>query len=764
MKILFDILKDHFGIVADSISELAGYANLNWLVVEQNTDKKYVLKVYNDENLIPLIEAETKILKKLTGFNPEAFPVPLPTVDSKFLISFQSENNETQYARILDYVEGEFLANVEKTPELLASVGTFLANMDLQLLDYRDPVVEARQYHWDLQHFILNEKLVEFIYDGSKRKLVEYFFLQFRDLIMPVLPELRKSAIHNDANDWNILVQHGRVSGIIDFGDFVYTSLINELAISITYAVLDSENPVTSACNMIRAYHQIIPLEERELEILYYLIATRLCISVCNSAYSKKQDPANQYLVISEKPAWALLEKWFTINPLFATEQFRKAAGYTSATKPDIEQDLTNRWKYISKSLSVTYTSPVKMVRAAFQYMYDAEGNTYLDAYNNIPHVGHSHPRVVEAGRRQMASLNTNTRYLYDQFYAYAERLLSYFPPSLSKVFLVNSGSEASDLAIRLARTFTGRQHIMVMEYGYHGNTQTGIEISSYKFDGKGGPGQAGHILKVPIPDTYRGKYSNDNKGAGRLYAGEVIDILEKHQKPIAAFITEPIVGSAGQIPLPPGYLKEIYACISENGGVCISDEVQTGFGRTGHHFWGFETHDVQPDIIILGKPMGNGHPVGAVITTDKIAESFETGMEFFSSFGGNPVSCEIGLAVLEVIKEEELQQNAKVTGEYWKEQLFQLKDRYPAIGDIRGSGLFLGVEFVNDPDSLEPATKFADLAKNELRNRGILVSTDGPFDNVFKIKPPMCFDRKNVDLFNSLLEDILRKREYDPN
>lgn len=742
--------------MAESLDELYGYVNLNWLVIEKNSRNKYVLKVYKEEDSIPLIEAETKILKKLTKWMPEAFPMPVPTTDGKFLISFQSENNEIRYARVLRFVEGKFLADVGENPKLLASLGTFLAELDLHLLDYRDPVLEARQYRWDLQHFLLNEKLVEFIPDASKRKLVKYFFLQFKDIILPVLPGLRKSVIHSDANDWNILVQNDRVSGIIDFGDFAYTSLINELAIGITYAVFEAEDPVASACMVIRAYHQVLPLEEIELELLYYLIATRLCISVCNSSYSKQQDPKNQYLTISEKPAWNLLEKWFTINPLYATDQFGLAAGYPSRIKTDPLNDLEKRWRYISKTLSVSYTRPIKMVRAAFQYMYDTDGKTYLDAYNNIPHVGHSHPRVVEAGRKQLTSLNTNTRYLYDQLYEYADHLLSYFPPQLNKVFFVNSGSEASDLAIRLARIYTGHQHIMVMEYGYHGHTQTGIEISSYKFDGKGGPGQAGHILKAPIPDIYRGKYRIDNPEAGRFYAREAANILKQHNGPIAAFIAEPIVGSAGQIPLPPGYLKEMYIVVREKGGVCISDEVQTGFGRTGNHFWGFELHDVKPDIVILGKPMGNGHPIGAVITTDKIAESFETGMEFFSSFGGNPVSCAIGLALLDVIEEEGLQKNAKETGEYWKEQLVQLKARYPVIGDIRGSGLFLGIELVNDPDSLEPATEFAGFAKNELRNMGILVNTDGPFDNVFKIKPPMCFNKKNADLFISNLEDIL--------
>jgi 4-aminobutyrate aminotransferase-like enzyme len=398
------------------------------------------------------------------------------------------------------------------------------------------------------------------------------------------------------------------------------------------------------------------------------------------------------------------------------------------------------------------------MNRSAFQYMYDNYGNTYLDAYNNIPHVGHSHPKIVDAGQRQMAKLNTNTRYLYDQLAEYAEKLLKKFPSKLNKVYFVNSGSAASDLAIRMAKIHTGSEKLMVMEHGYHGHTQAATDISDYKFNHPKGQGQKNYILKTKIPDTYRGQYTNEN--AGKLYAKEAIEQINNSEDSISAFISEPIVGCGGQVPLAKGYLEHLYPAIRNQGGICISDEVQTGFGRLGDCFWGFEAHNVIPDMVIIGKPMANGHPMGAVVCTDEIAESFGKGVEFFSSFGGNPVSCSIASAVLDVIEEENLQENAKNVGDYYKSLLLDLQKEYDCIGDVRGSGLFLGMEIIKG-DKIEPDTNLASHIKNELRNQHILISTDGPFDSVIKTKPALCFTKENARTVVERI-DLILKAHYN--
>jgi 4-aminobutyrate aminotransferase-like enzyme len=350
---------------------------------------------------------------------------------------------------------------------------------------------------------------------------------------------------------------------------------------------------------------------------------------------------------------------------------------------------------------------------------------------------------------------------VFDAYTDYAEALLSKFPVELNTVFFVNSGSTASDLAMRLAHTHTTHDAVMVMEHGYHGNTQTSIDISHYKYNNKKGQGQKNHIIETAIPDTYRGPHTINDGTAGKAYAKTAINQIENSDRPIAAFIIEPIVGCGGQVPLAKGYLKAIYPAIRQQGGICVSDEVQTGFGRLGDHFWGFEAQDVVPDVVILGKPIANGHPMGAVVTTNAIAESFSKGVEFFSSFGGNPVSCKIALTVLKEIETNQLQRHAKVVGDYYQSLFKKLKETYSCIGDVRGSGLFIGIEIVKE-GSMEANTELAQHIKNELRNRYILVSTDGPHDSVIKTKPPLCFTKENaktvVDTMGIILQAYYSK------
>lgn len=366
------------------------------------------------------------------------------------------------------------------------------------------------------------------------------------------------------------------------------------------------------------------------------------------------------------------------------------------------------------------------------QYLYDEHGRQYLDGYNNVAHVGHCHPKVVDAGLRQMQLLNTNTRYLHETILNYADRLTATLPESLNVCYFVNSGSEANELALRLARAHTKARDMIVLDHAYHGNTTTLIDLSPYKHDGPGGDGPPSWVHKVPLPD--------------HADAHHVDDVI-KQTPTICGFIAESMPSVAGQIVLPPGYLANVYKTVRNAGGVCIADEVQTGYGRIGTHFWAFESYDVVPDVVVLGKPIGNGHPIGAVITTRAIAESFNNGMEFFSTFGGNTVSCAIGLAVLEVVQEEKLQTHALEVGEQLLNELRNLQQRHDFV-DVRGSGMFLGVE-LSDP-------KMAHEIVNALREQAILIGTDGPLHNVLKIRPPMPFSLSDADHLLTALESIL--------
>jgi 4-aminobutyrate aminotransferase-like enzyme len=414
---------------------------------------------------------------------------------------------------------------------------------------------------------------------------------------------------------------------------------------------------------------------------------------------------------------------------------------------------------HLGPTLSIAYKRPLKIVRGFRQHLYDDKGQAYLDAVNNVPHVGHCHPDVVRAAREQMAVLNTNTRYLHDYLVEYALRLAETLPDPLRVFYFVSSGSEANDLALRLAMTKTGQSDIVVVDGAYHGNLSSLIEISPYKFDGPGGRGAPLHVHKVPTPDGYRGEHRYENPAAGSLYAGAVKQALkgiEEKGRGVAAFICESLMGCAGQIVYPEGYLQKAFAHVRKAGGVCIADEVQVGLGRVGSHFWGFETQGVVPDIVTMGKPLGNGHPLAAVATTPEIAASFDTGMEYFNTFGGNPVSCAVGLAVLDVICRERLQENALNVGAYLKSRLEEMKKTSRLIGDVRGLGLFLGIELVLDRASLAPATAEAAYVAERLKDKGVLVSTDGPHRNVLKIKPPLVFTRTDADLFVEKLADVL--------
>jgi 4-aminobutyrate aminotransferase-like enzyme len=436
------------------------------------------------------------------------------------------------------------------------------------------------------------------------------------------------------------------------------------------------------------------------------------------------------------------------------------------AAEPSSSETIAGRRSRLGRNLSVSYRHPLKIVRGWRQYLYDETGRAYLDVYNNVPLVGHSHPHVVRAAQEQLALLNTNTRYLHDNVVRYAERLTALLPEPLQVCVFLNSGSEANELALRMARAHTGRKDVIVLEHAYHGHTTTLVDVSPYKFQGPGGGGKRRWVHVAPLPDVYRGPYRRDDPEAGVKYAqgvGAIVADLRVEERGPAAFLAETLPSVAGQIVFPRGYLAEAYRHVRAAGGVCIADEVQTGFGRLGSHRWGFEAQGVVPDIVVLGKPIGNAFPLAAVVTTPEIAASFDTGMEFFSTFGGNPVACAVGLAVLEVLEEERLQDRAWRVGQHLIAGLRRLQERYPLIGDVRGSGLFLGVELVRDRETLEPAAEEAAYVVERLRDRGVLTGTDGPLHNVLKLRPPLVFAEDDAELFLATLEDVLAEDGAQP-
>lgn len=442
----------------------------------------------------------------------------------------------------------------------------------------------------------------------------------------------------------------------------------------------------------------------------------------------------------------------------------------TSAKQEQIPRHETIhlRDKHVGPSCKLFFKSdPVKIVRAKGQYMYNEKNEEFLDCINNVCHVGHCHPHVVKAGQDQMAILNTNNRFLHDNLVLYAERLTATFPEPLNVIFFVNSGSEANDLALRMVRAHTGSKEVITLDHAYHGHVISLMKISPYKFNKPGGEGCPPTTHVAPPPDIYAGKYQDKDfpgQDMGTVYANDVKDIVEKlarEGKKPGCFIAESLQSCGGQIVPPPNYLREVYKHVHNAGGLCIADEVQVGFGRVGTHWWAFQTQgeDVIPDIVTVGKPMGNGHPVAAVITTKAVAESFKkTGIEYFNTFGGNPVSCAIASAVMDVIEDEHLMEHAKEVGDYLKNCVLKLKEKYEIIGDVRGVGLFVGIDLVKDRKTREPNTTAAEHVLSRFLEERILMQSDGPNNNVLKLKPPLAFTKEDADRVVATLDIVLEE------
>ncbi len=1001
-----------------SVQPLPGEIDLNFKVSTAD-GAVFTLKIANPAEQRAILDMQNALMRHLQQ-NAGSLEIPrvVLSVRGEDIVGIEAPDGSSRFLRLLTWIEGRCFAEVNPhSPALLQRVGAMCGQLSRALAGFEHPAAH-RFIKWDAAQAAWTRDHLDKIADPGKRETAHYFYHVFEQQALPLLPALRQSICYNDANDYNILVGHDvedpKVPGVIDFGDVVFTQTINELAIAAAYTAMHKPDPLTAIVQVAAGFHREFPLTEAEAEALFPLIGARLLISVTCSAINAHENPDNEYLQISDRPAWDLLEKLRRIAPTLAHASIRHACGWEphpahsafaawarangSNFRPVVEADLREavwldlgvgspdlgtwadiadtakldaniaealrqgsparpageaevlpaglgkygevrafyttdayevqgnegpQWRavhigldvflppgtpvfapadgvvhsfqdnandrdygptiilehrfdwpqhpekgifytlyghltrkslekleagqkvpagaklceigpvsenggwtphlhfqvmldtlgnsgdfpgvafpesravwesicpdpgllcgltppfsekagamsrehildfrqtHLGKNLSVSYRKPLKIERGLRQYLLDDTGRRFLDTVNNVAHVGHENPRVVRAGQRQMAVLNTNTRYLHDNIVRFTEELLATFPPELEVAFLVNSGSEANELALRLAKNYTRQKDMIVVEVGYHGNTQGCVEVSSYKFDGPGGKGSAPYVHVTPLPDAFRGLYRGNTPETGRQYAAHVAGLVEKIRQEgrgPAAFLCESVISCGGQIPLPPDFLAASVQAVRAAGGLYIADEVQTGCGRHGEHFWAFEEHGGRPDIVTIGKPIGNGHPLAAVVTTRAVADAFANGMEYFNTFGGNPVSCAIGLEVLRVIREEGLQQNALDTGAYLSARLRELAGRFPGIGDVRGPGLFLGFELVKDPAGREPDEPRTTYLANRMRDLGILMSTDGPQHNVLKIKPPMPFDRHDADFLVETLERVFRE------
>ncbi len=744
------IAREVYGLRA-AVRPLPSYEDQNFHLVAE-ADGEWVLKISNASAPRELLEAQVAALEHLGERGGlDGLPRVRETSAGEALAEVEGDRGARHLVHLLSYLPGTVLAEAgPRTPQLLRGVGVLVARVDRDLGGFDRPILH-RTYEWDLKQ-VAGLRTHLGLMPEPRRALLGDTIERFARLVTPRLGELPTGVIHNDGNDYNVLVRGGRAWGMLDFGDLIHTPTAFGLAIAAAYALLGTDDPLAAAAHVAAGYHAVVRLREAEVEILFPALCARLATSVIFAERQRRSKGDDPYLEVSSGPAGEELEKLGGIDPELAARAFRRACGMErrSAAVPGLDSAaiLAARRKHLSRSFSVSFRRPLQIVRGSMQYLYDETGRAYLDGVDNVVHVGHCHPRVVAAGQRQMALLNTNTRFLHAELARYVERLAATFPEPLDVCFMVCTGSEANDLALRLARAHTGRRDAIVVDGAYHGTVSSVIDLSSYKFDGPGGSGAPPWVHKVPMPDPYRRRLAGDPQ-AGETLAGHVGAAAAASTESgggVAAFYCESLLGCGGQIVLPAGYLEHAYRHVRAAGGVCVADEVQVGFGRVGSHMWGFELQGVVPDIVTLGKPIGNGHPMAAVITTREIAGSFLNGMEYFNTFAGNPVSCAIGNAVLDVIEEEGLQAHALAVGERFRAGLEELAEHHPLIGDVRGTGLFLGVELVRDRELLTPAAEEASEIVERLKRRGIILSTDGPLRNVLKIKPPMVFSEHNAE------------------
>ena len=757
--------RDLFGFDATA-RDLGGERDRNFLL--RNGDGVRLLKVGNQAEADSVLDLQCAALRHIGERDPELFvPRLFRTASGADWAVAESEHGEPLRVRLLTFLPGLAFRDAAHEGPLLTDLGQMLGRLDRALRGFFHPAAD-HLLAWDLKRAATLRELVPGITSDHERALVEAVFERFENRVAPVLAGLRAQIIHNDVSFHNLVVDSERptaIGGVFDFGDLIHAPLIQDLAVTASEVASVCADPVAASAAIVAGFHGEFPIEDEELALLPELMSTRLAMSIALDEWRSQrngQSDDRENLRGWRNNVSSALEVFLEYGHDALTRLFREACGMrvtvpvSLAPTEDAQQLRARRQAVLGNADVLSYEQPLHVVRGEGVWLYDADGRKYLDVYNNVPHAGHCHPHVVAAIANQVATLNTNIRYLHPAIVDYSTRLLATLPAELDRCLFVSSGSEANDLAWRMAKAWTGNDGALVMQHAYHGITDAVAHLSP---EGMSDPDDvAAHVAVVAPPDDYRGTWKRDDPERGAKFATLADDAIarlaEKGHAP-AAFFIDTIMSSNGIMVPPPGYLSGVFSRVHAAGGLCVADEVQAGFGRTGK-MWGFETDAVPPDIVTFGKPIGNGHPMGLVVTTRAIAERFWQETEFFSTTAGNPVSCAAALAVLDVIENEGLVEHAERVGAQLRDGLRSLAARHALIGDVRGGGLFVGVELVRDRDTLEPATAECRQVINALRAGGVLTSNTGPMGNVLKLRPPMVFGAEHVDLLLRNLDRVL--------
>jgi 4-aminobutyrate aminotransferase-like enzyme/Ser/Thr protein kinase RdoA (MazF antagonist) len=737
---------------------LGGEREQNFRLTTQD-GLQYVVKIASPTEPVESLLFQIDALDHLGRIDPD-IPVPRVkrTLDGDRVSSIADPQGRPHTLRVLTFLAGTTLLDRIRASgralgaEELMALGAISGRLTRAMQGFRGDGA-PRTMPWDLSNGLLFTDTLKRNMPVAIRPVLERFLTRFADVISDRLPRVRAQVIYHDFHESNVLVRLEpcfRIDGIIDFGDMIFGPVVQDLGVIVASLIHWSADPVTSAACLVRGYQRHMPLEAAELDILKPLVMARLLLQVGLVAHQAAMDGAAESGLDALQSLYidAFLKLDAVSDTDFLAGMMPSVVPVASPAAVDSTLPtpaLLQRREAVLGKTYTFYNEPLELVRGRGTKLYDATGREYLDCYNNVANVGHCHPYVVDALARQASTLNTNSRYLHSEIVRLGERLGATLPGRLDTWFFVCSGSEANDLAVHLARIATGKEGIVVTENSYHGNTTVVSPLSLIDYDVRLKPDW---VETIVAPNLYRGPYRQGTPDAGEKYAAHVTEAarrLDSAGRGMAGLMIDSIFDANGALVPPQDYLGRAYAAARQTGALTIADEVQMGFSRSGTHMWGFEAFGVEPDIVTMGKPMGNGHPMAALVTRREIAELLQKKTGYFNTFGGNTVSAAVGNACLDVLIGEGLQGNAARSGAALMEGFNALMSRHDLIGHIQGRGLFLGVELVTDRDGRQPAKLAARWVRERMKALGVLVSSTGPSGNIIKIRPPLVFSLSDV-------------------
>ena len=743
------LARDLYGIEAQA-ELLPGERDRNFRL-RTSDGRDYVLKIIDPASDEVIQDCQTQVLRHLAEQAP-TLPVPriVQALDGR-AVTRGLIAGIAYDCRMVPFMPGVLAAQRRLEARSLEVIGRTLAMLDRALAGFFHPAL-AQRIVWDVRQAPALLKYIDYLDSNADRKLAR-LALNGLSARLGAVRALRSQAVHGDCHPRNLLLDATgeQCVGILDFGDMIHAPLVFEPAVAMAEFLAEGVADSARIPELLAGYTTLQRLPGAAVELIYEIVTARLATNLLIHGWRSRHDPAGAREVAdSVARATESLELLASRGRALCSAEWHRAAG-TSASTPAITLGMSSpesagtdaellerRQRLMGANAELFYERPLHLVRGAGVWVYTAAGERFLDVYNNVPHVGHAHPHVVRAIHAQASRIASNTRYLDRTVLNYAERLTATLPEGLDCCLFVNSGSEANDIAWRIACASSGRGGALVMQHAYHGITEAVTALSPALR-----PESPPHVECLIAPPADAGPD-----------ARRAIDALAARGFGLAAFMIDSALTSNGIYDPSPEWLEPVVSAVRAAGGLVIGDEVQYGLGRSGSHFWGFERRGYVPDIVTLGKPVGNGYPLGVVVTRRSILEAFQKQTGFFSTFGGNPVAAAAGLAVLEVMEREQLMANALSTGTHFRSLLAELAQSQRGLGEVRGHGLLLGVEIIDE--QARPAPQRAKRIINGLRERGVLIGGEGPAGNVLKLRPPMCFGPEHAQRVTDTLREVL--------